>query len=127
MTACYCDYDPAEFYNRATPVARKDHICEECRCTIRKGETYERVAGKWDGIVSMFLTCQRCIDLRTWVKAHVPCFCWAHGSLHEDAQETIEEYAHECPGLRFALGRKAVPIRRRAIADMKARRAARAA
>ena len=28
--ACYCDYDPAEFYHREERKARKPHKCGEC-------------------------------------------------------------------------------------------------
>lgn len=88
---CFCDYDPPAFYDRSTPRARKQHICEECGVTIQPGETYERVVGKWDGHLSTFATCERCHDLRQYVENSVPCFCWAHGSMLDDAAECMSE------------------------------------
>lgn len=112
---CFCDYDPPEFY-WATKVkaARKEHHCDECQRTIKPGESYESVRGKWDGDVSMARTCQKCLDLREWVKAHVPCFCFAHHNVREDAIETARGWAHEAPGLLFGAYRREVLIRRAA-------------
>jgi hypothetical protein len=50
--------------------------------------------------------------LKEWVKAHVPCFCWAHGNIIEDAIETARNYAHEAPGLLFGAYRRQVAIMR---------------
>lgn len=110
--ACWCDYDPPEFYDRREPTARKEHRCQECGGRILPGETYERVSGKWDGQFSQFKTCCRCTDLREWVKAHVPCFCWAHGNVREDALETAREYSHQAPGLLFGAYRREIFIKR---------------
>ena len=110
--ACYCDYDPAEFYHREERKARKPQKCGECGRKIAPGERYEHVRGKWCGEVDTCRTCQRCLVLRKWVQAHVPCFCWHFGNMREDARETISEYAHECPGLWFGWGRREVAIRR---------------
>lgn len=109
--ACWCDYDPPEFYDRREPTARKEHRCAECGGRILPGERYERVSGKWDGDFSQFKTCCRCTSLRDWVKAHVPCFCWAHGNIREDALETARAYAHEAPGLLFGAYRREVLIK----------------
>jgi hypothetical protein len=110
---CACDYDPPSIYN-CTPVkaARKEHQCEECRRTIRPGEPYELVWGMWDGRSETFKTCSHCLALRDWVKAHVPCFCWAHGNIREDALETARGYAHEAPGLLFGAYRREIAIKR---------------
>lgn len=74
------------------------------------GETYERVFGVWEGNASRFRTCQKCVDLRQWVKNNVPCFCWAHGSMIDDAKEAIEaaceRASEETRGLRFGFLRK---------------------
>lgn len=76
------------------------------------GESYERVTGVWDGTFDMFKTCERCCEIRQWVKNNVPCFCWAHGNLNEDARETVYEAALRAPeetrGLRFGLERRFV-------------------
>lgn len=112
MDACYCDYDPPEFYHQETRRAKKEHHCSECAREIEPGEAYEHVRGKWDGRVDTFKTCPRCLALREWVRAHVPCFCWAHGNIIEDAIETARGYAHEAPGLLFGAYRRQVAIRR---------------
>jgi hypothetical protein len=110
---CFCDYDPPVFYNRTTPKARKPHQCYECGGAILKGETYESVTGKWD-YVDTFKTCERCVDLRTWVTNSVPCVCWAHGNLHDDLRETVREASYragdEVTGLWFGFLRRMVAI-----------------
>lgn len=109
---CYCDYDPPQWHHSKVVTARKQHRCEECRCIIHAGERYEYVAGSWDGCVSQFRTCKRCLEIRCYVQDMVPCFCWAHSNLHEDARNAIEEYAHELPGLWFGWARRQVTATR---------------
>lgn len=114
MSECFCDYEPADFYSKATHAARKQHQCCECGRAIQAGETYEKVVGKWDGSVGVFKTCSRCTALREHIQAHVPCFCWAHGNLLSDCREEVYHLPREADGsgLRFELGRLAVAIRR---------------
>lgn len=125
MTAidCFCDYNPPTFYDRVVRTARKVHQCYECGGKIAVGEKYENVAGLWEGSFSVFKTCERCVDIRTWVKNSVPCFCWAHGNMTEDAKETVEEAAYRAPqetvGLRFGLLRR-IELRDRFNASRKA-------
>lgn len=111
---CYCDYERPEFYERIQHTARKPHKCEECGCAIQSGEKYERAAGKWDGRFDVFKTCCRCLALREHIAAHVPCFCWSHGGMLEDARNEVENLPHEAigSGLFFELGRMAIAIRR---------------
>lgn len=109
---CYCDYEMPTVHNVSTPTAKKAHKCEECRSTIQPGDKYERSEGLWDGEWQTFKTCKRCLDLREFVRANVPCFCWGHGNLHDDCANTIEEYAHETVGLRFGYLRRKVLIDR---------------
>jgi hypothetical protein len=111
---CACDYDAPEFYHREIRRARKPHKCAECSGPIPVGQQYEYVRGKWEGYVDNFKTCERCVDLRTWVKNNVPCLCWAHGNTIEDCQEAVFEAAHRAPqetvGLRFGFLRRKVLI-----------------
>lgn len=113
MMDCFCDYDAPAFYNKTMPKARKVHKCYECCGTILPGEVYESVTGKWD-YVDTFKTCSRCVDLRTWVRNNVPCVCWAHGNMHDDLRETVQEAAWragaEVAGLRFGFLRRMVAI-----------------
>lgn len=110
MTECYCDFDPPSVYSVTKPAARKAHKCGECGGPINPGQRYERVWGIWDGRQDTFRTCALCVDLREFVTAHVPCVCWSHGSMLDDAREAINQYAHECPGLFMGYGRRRVAI-----------------
>lgn len=107
---CHCDFEMPEFYMAAARLARTEHRCYECFRAIHPGERYETVASKYDGAFSSVATCSRCLALREWVQAHVPCFCWAHGSMLDDAKDAIDEYAHECPGLFMGYGRLRVAV-----------------
>lgn len=113
---CFCDYDPADIYSAARPKAKKAHKCFECGGPIAPGEQYERAFGVWSGSASTFKTCQRCFDLRQWVKNNVPCFCWAHGNMLDDAHEAVNEAAwrakDETVGLRFGFLRRRRMIER---------------
>lgn len=113
---CFCDYDPATFYSREIRTARKQHQCEECSGKIFPGEKYEYVSGLWEGSFSVFKTCERCVDLRTWVKNNVPCLCWAHGNMLDDCKEAVEEAAWRAPaetvGLQFGFLRRREMISR---------------
>lgn len=94
--ACYCDYDPPRLYKASIVTARKPHRCNECGKMLGAGERYERVNGIWErgDTVTSLVTCPRCLAVREYVEAHAPCFCWAHSSMLEDAEETIWRYGH---------------------------------
>lgn len=115
--ACYCDYESPSVFHAELRRARKPHKCGECGSAIQPGETYENVWGIWNGCPETYKTCQRCLELRNYVSAHVPCFCLEYGNMLECATETLREYAHESPGLWFGGARLLVKIN-------KARRAA---
>lgn len=113
MTDCYCDYDPPEFFQqRLVKHARRRHKCEECSGVIAVGEPYECISGKWEGYFNVFKTCERCYDLRIWVKNNVPCFCPMHGGMDEAMQEAIDDAWWRAPdetiGLRFGFLRRRV-------------------
>ena len=105
--ACYCDFERPDVYTVVTPVARVEHECNECGRKISRGERYERARMLYEGRWDCCDTCHRCLRLREWVKAHVPCFCWLHGRLLEDAYETIESLpvSEVAPGMWFEFGR----------------------
>ena len=72
-----------------------------------------------------YRACCRCIALRDWVQAHVPCLCWAHGSMIEDSLGEIDmRYRAEAPGLYFGAMRRYVAIRRHQRATRERRKAA---
>lgn len=91
--------------------AKKAHKCGECGRAIGLGEKYENVFGVWDGDASTFKTCQRCVAVREFVVAHVPCCCWLYGNMLEDVINTARDYAHEAPGLLFGTYRRYVGTR----------------
>lgn len=112
---CYCDYgDPPTFFTEVKYTARIQHKCSECCGPIHPKEQYERVVGKWDGDVSMYKTCCRCLALREHLKAHVRCFCWNFGDMLNEARNAVDNLPVEAEGtgLYFELGRLAVAIRR---------------
>lgn len=114
MSACYCDYEPAELYWPRISRSRVERRCDECNKPIRVGERYERVRARWEGDWGTFCTCARCLALRDYVTAHVPCVCWAHGNLLEDCMATVEDWSSEAPGLWFGAARLRIAIRRHA-------------
>ncbi len=109
---CYCDYEPNEFYSAYERKARKPHKCGECFKSIPVGEVYEYVSAKCDGAMWDSKTCARCLALRKYVEAHLPCFCRMHGSVLDDADEAMKEYAHQVPGMRMEYGRLRVAVNR---------------
>lgn len=66
--SCKIDIDIDEgspdFTSQKMVTARKDHKCIECRGVIKKGDLYEKTAGKWDGSFESFKTCSDCLSLR---------------------------------------------------------------
>lgn len=97
--ACYCDYgERADVYHVERRKARKPHRCYECPSIINPGEQYERTASLYDGYWTIACTCRRCLDAREYITAHAPCFCWMHGSMLDDAKETLRQYGHESAG-----------------------------
>lgn len=109
---CFCAYDAPDFYAKRLVRASKQHNCSECFHKIQPGERYEYAVGKWDGAFDRFKTCSRCLDMREYVKAHVPCLCWAHGNIIDDCYDAVDDYAHEAPGLKFGYWRRCVAILR---------------
>ena len=99
--SCSCDWDDCdapEFYEQSDiKAARKAHRCYECSRPIQPGNPYQRTVGKWRGDVSSFATCRRCLAIIDWVKAHIPCFCFLHGSMVDDARTTIDDACFFAP------------------------------
>ena len=106
MTDCWCDWEPAGVYAASIHTARVAHKCYECRRTIEAGQRYERVAMLFEGRWSTYKTCGRCVSMRAWVQAHVPCLCFTHGNTVDECFEAAREYAHEAPGLLFGAWRR---------------------
>lgn len=99
MTACYCDDgEPVDVYAVTQQKARKEYRCYECQKPIAPGEKYERLATLYEGHWETTRTCCRCLDLRQYVEAHAPCFCWAHGTMLDDAIDVIRDHGHVSAG-----------------------------
>lgn len=97
--ACYCDYgERPDVYAASEHKARKRYRCYECAHHIELGEPYERAASLYEGRWDVTRTCGRCLDARKYIEAHVPCFCWLHGSMLDDAKNTVNQYGHLSAG-----------------------------
>src|SRR5574341_1066459 len=107
---CACDYDVSDFYSSASRVARKAHRCYECGRTIQIGERYLYASGKCEGAMWSAHTCVQCLAVVEWIRAHVPCFCWAHGGLYENLQDMI--WDARTLGFDFGLLRRIVLVKR---------------
>lgn len=119
MIDCFCDYDPPSFYWQRSRKARKKHECDECGRNIVPGETYEVVTAKWPDYShrpDTFKTCSHCVEMRTFVKNSVPCFCWLHHTMRDDIRDAVEsayERARdEVRGLAFRIYRMEIARRR---------------
>jgi len=119
---CYCDYDPPTVYSPRISRARKEYRCEECGGKIKIGEQYENLFAIWDNSPWTLHTCERCIDLRTWVKNNVPCFCMMHGDMDEQmsiaVQDAYDRAPQEAAGRWFGLLRRRVLRQRHNAAAM---------
>lgn len=90
LTCCYEDNGFTEFSRRKTRVARKPHICCECREEISVGVEYVYCVALTDGQFSDWKTCEKCDDLAASMQAMG--FCGLVGDVHADHQEYIREY-----------------------------------
>lgn len=91
---CSIDYDPPSLYVRTTRKARKQHKCSECRRSIEPGETYQHVAGVWDGGMSTYKTCQHCVAGQNLLIDK------CGGFLHEGIEEDLVEHLH--PSIKWS-------------------------
>lgn len=53
------DYQPICFSEKEV-VARKEHVCCECSCQIKKGEKYVLSKGVWEDGAASYKTCLKC-------------------------------------------------------------------
>lgn len=77
--------ETASFYSYSTPVARKEHRCEECHETIRPGTKYELYKQLFDGSWSTTKTCLSCVEIGD----HFTCGSRILGQLWEDLAENF--------------------------------------
>ena len=76
--------DPAEFYHEEHRKARKEHVCCECDETIKPGEMYEHVTGKWEDEIMTYKTCDLCVRIRNEY-----CCSWVFGQLREEIRQAL--------------------------------------
>ena len=89
--SCGCNTHYAQLESLITPKARKEYQCEECGCSICKGEVYVKYKTLYDGSWNETKVCEPCYDLGESM-AELG-FCWILGGLKEAHQEYIAEYA----------------------------------
>lgn len=81
------DEDYWSFFTATTPVARKDHRCDECGRTIHKGERYDYAGGRtYDGM-DFYKTCAHCSAASHWLQ--VVCHGWVFGGRQEDLLDHV--------------------------------------
>lgn len=83
-------------------VARKTHICHECKREIEPGEQYRNERFKWDGAVSTHKTCRHCMAVRDWLMGE--CGGWIYGYVEEDLHEHATSGCYPMYVLRMAVG-----------------------
>lgn len=107
---CYCDYDRPEVYRSDIRKARKEYGCYECAGKILVGDKHEYHFGVMYGDSYNGRTCIKCVEIRDWVMGNIPCLCWAHGNMMEDARSAIDEAYYRAPqetvGIRFGFARR---------------------
>lgn len=77
----------ASHYAQSKLVARKKHVCEECRRTIWPGEAYERVVAVWENRLHVLNTCVDCRSVMDVLFCEGVC----HGMVLEDLLMHLEE------------------------------------
>ena len=95
---CSMDGEPAEHWQTLRPVARKEHTCSECGCTIERREEYVRVKYLFDGRWHEEVWCAPCHE-QAKTLWHLQ-FYWEPGDMdvawvaayrgHDDAQRYQE-------------------------------------
>jgi hypothetical protein len=96
-----CSGDGPEVSAETTPIARKPHICGECRREIEPGERYRRVFMVCDGDASTYRSCRHCMVAQEWLSAN--CGGYVFTAVAEDIHEHIGEYPALAEGLQFLL------------------------
>ncbi len=95
--SCSCtietDTEQNDFYHDKIVVAKKEHICGECKSIIKIGEKYEYVSAKSDHFFTA-KTCLPCKEIRD-------CFCctWHFEYVFDYIQDSINEFELNLSGL----------------------------
>lgn len=87
---CSTDFDEPDFYRIIEPIARKSHICSECRSKINVGERYRNNFCVFDGSSHTYRSCKYCMILQDWLQKE--CAGYLLGGLYEEIHEHAFEY-----------------------------------
>lgn len=83
-----------DFYSQTYPIARKEHKCEFCHCTIPKGKRYSYETGKYDGEMFTRKLCPECNGI-------LADYCNEHGYEEFDwwgiTDWLSDTYCYDCP------------------------------
>lgn len=71
-----------DWFTSHHPRARKEHVCGECRRTIRRGETYWRHGGVHEGTFVWHVMCEHCEAATGWLV--IVCDGYIFGRTEED-------------------------------------------
>lgn len=102
--SCEYDGDPAELWDEREPVARKEHTCCECKCTIKSGEKYHYVVMIYEGDFSTYKACATCWKLLQdtcaplWQLRQHLINCWGTDYITGESHKTREEKWKERQG-----------------------------
>lgn len=75
------DLERPEFMDYRLQRARRSHRCCECSAEIKKGQSYHRYAGKWNGTFCAYKICVDCQQKRQEIEESGCCV--AFGCLQE--------------------------------------------
>lgn len=99
-----------DLYEEKKVVARKDHVCCECRKTIKRGQPYERIKGLWEGKFETYKTCIDCLSVRkAFFESYI--FGELYDSLYEEIADADGELSQTCIS-------KLTPVARGKVCDM---------
>ncbi len=84
MEVDYCD--AVEPIDDRVVVARKEHVCHECRQFIKPGTKYRNEVFKFEGAIERHKTCMDCLSVRQNV------FCnFYYGRLWDDLKDELHQ------------------------------------
>lgn len=106
------DCEPVSLLNVKIRKAVKDHICQECKRDIPKGEEYEYVSYLFEGKFWRDKTCKDCLTAR---KQFYPRGGHCPGGLWFDIKEEINDSGGEIPEACIS---RLTPIARGRLCDM---------
>lgn len=102
--------DESEVLAANKRLARKGHVCCECRQKIEPGEYYWNEKTLYDGRLDTYKTCRDCMSIRD----HLIC-----DFFYERIWETIQEFIDDCPeAIPWAKIGRLTPIARGRVCEM---------